>query len=216
MGEELIDGSSRSSRSTPSTGGRRAGGLRQADRLPRAPGPPLRRAVGAPPHARLAAVEQVGAWLGRPRARIRAGDDRARRLPPRQRPSSPRRRPPGSSRCSTGRWRRSATRSPTSATSPPVGARDDPSLGMFELSPVTREEGFLSRAELVARYEERSGRADDGPALVPDARALEGGDLHGGQLPARRHGRDRRPVPQGLRESVVELAERAREIALAA
>ncbi len=37
--------------------------------------------------------------------------------------------------------------------------RDDPPLGMFELTGVTREPGFLSRAELVARYEERSGRS---------------------------------------------------------
>jgi aminoglycoside phosphotransferase (APT) family kinase protein len=37
--------------------------------------------------------------------------------------------------------------------------RDDPSLGKFELSSVTRDEGFLTRAELVARYEERSGRS---------------------------------------------------------
>jgi aminoglycoside phosphotransferase (APT) family kinase protein len=37
--------------------------------------------------------------------------------------------------------------------------RDDPSLGMFELSGVTREEGFPLRDELIARYEERSGRS---------------------------------------------------------
>src|SRR4051812_1659650 len=37
--------------------------------------------------------------------------------------------------------------------------RDDPPLGMFELSAVTREPGFPRRAELVARYEERSGRS---------------------------------------------------------
>jgi len=36
---------------------------------------------------------------------------------------------------------------------------DDPPPGMFELSPITRERGFPTRAELVARYEERSGRA---------------------------------------------------------
>lgn len=35
---------------------------------------------------------------------------------------------------------------------------DDPPLRMFELSAVTREPGFPSREELVARYEERSGR----------------------------------------------------------
>jgi aminoglycoside phosphotransferase (APT) family kinase protein len=38
-------------------------------------------------------------------------------------------------------------------------SRDDPSLGMFELSGVTREEGFPTRAELIARYEDRSGRS---------------------------------------------------------
>ncbi len=37
--------------------------------------------------------------------------------------------------------------------------RDDPPLGMFELSSVTRGEGFMTRDELVARYEQRSGRA---------------------------------------------------------
>jgi aminoglycoside phosphotransferase (APT) family kinase protein len=37
--------------------------------------------------------------------------------------------------------------------------RDDPPLGMFELGSVTRAEGFPLRAELVARYEERSGRS---------------------------------------------------------
>ena len=36
--------------------------------------------------------------------------------------------------------------------------RDDPPAGMFELTGVTREPGFLTREEIVARYEERSGR----------------------------------------------------------
>ena len=36
--------------------------------------------------------------------------------------------------------------------------RDDPPAGMFEMSSVTREPGFPSRGDLVARYEERSGR----------------------------------------------------------
>jgi aminoglycoside phosphotransferase (APT) family kinase protein len=35
---------------------------------------------------------------------------------------------------------------------------DDPPLGQFELGRVTRAEGFPTRAELVAGYEERSGR----------------------------------------------------------
>jgi aminoglycoside phosphotransferase (APT) family kinase protein len=37
--------------------------------------------------------------------------------------------------------------------------RDDPQVGKFELSGVTRDEGWPTRAELVARYEERSGRS---------------------------------------------------------
>ncbi len=36
---------------------------------------------------------------------------------------------------------------------------DDPAGGLFELNTVTRAQGFPARAELVARYEERSGRA---------------------------------------------------------
>ena len=37
--------------------------------------------------------------------------------------------------------------------------RGDAEPGMFEPSPVTRQEGFPTRAELIARYEERSGRS---------------------------------------------------------
>ena len=37
-------------------------------------------------------------------------------------------------------------------------SRDDPPAGIFERHAVTRAAGFPSRAELVARYEERSGR----------------------------------------------------------
>ena len=36
--------------------------------------------------------------------------------------------------------------------------RDDPPLGVYELNAVTRQPGFPSREELIARYEERSGR----------------------------------------------------------
>jgi aminoglycoside phosphotransferase (APT) family kinase protein len=37
--------------------------------------------------------------------------------------------------------------------------RDDPQVGKFELSSVTRDEGWPTRAELVARYEDVSGRS---------------------------------------------------------
>ena len=55
-------------------------------------------------------------------------------------------------------WPRSATRSPTWATSPSRGPRraipEDTSFG--SLSAATRREGFPTREELMARYEERS------------------------------------------------------------
>ena len=38
-------------------------------------------------------------------------------------------------------------------------ARDDPPAGIFEQHAITRAAGFPSRAQLVARYEERSGRS---------------------------------------------------------
>jgi aminoglycoside phosphotransferase (APT) family kinase protein len=37
--------------------------------------------------------------------------------------------------------------------------REDPEPGMFEPSPVTRQEGFLTRHELIARYEEHARRS---------------------------------------------------------
>ena len=37
--------------------------------------------------------------------------------------------------------------------------RGDPPAAVLDLSPVTREQGFPARAELIARYEERSGRS---------------------------------------------------------
>jgi aminoglycoside phosphotransferase (APT) family kinase protein len=36
---------------------------------------------------------------------------------------------------------------------------DDPNLGMYELQAVTRKEGFPTRAEMIALYEQRSGRS---------------------------------------------------------
>ena len=124
----------------------------------------VRRFLGLWEHNRtreIPAVERVGDWLREQPARVARGDDRPRRLPPGQRDVRRRRARRASSRSSTGRWRRSATRWPTSATSARCGSSaDDPPLGMFELSARhARAEGFPTRAELVARYEERSGRS---------------------------------------------------------
>ena len=96
--------------------GLRAGGLRQADRLPGAPAPPLRRPVGAQQDARAAALDERRRRGSRPTcpspARRRSSTATTGSATRCSRPARPR----GWSRSSTGSWRRSATRSPTSAT----------------------------------------------------------------------------------------------------
>ena len=189
----------------------RAGGLRPAGRLPRAPARPLRRAVGAQPHARLPAVERVGALARGTVPDVAAGDDRARRLPARQRDVRARAAAAAWSRSSTGRCRRSATRSPTSATCARSGSqRDDPPAGVFEQHAFTRAPGWPTREELRRALRGALGPRDGATPLVPGARALEDHRLHGGQLPARAGGLGRRSVPDAFGEAIAGLAERAR------
>ena len=69
----------------------RAGGLRQADGLPRPPAAALRRPVGAQQDARAADAGPRHRVAGRAPARVRRRDHRPRRLPPRQRDVRPRR-----------------------------------------------------------------------------------------------------------------------------
>ena len=139
---------------------RRAGGLRPARRLPGAPAGPLRRAVGAQPHARAARDGAGGRLAGGAPPGVAAGDDRPRRLPPRQphvRAGAP---AAAWSRCSTGRCRRSATRSPTSATCARSGSSATTRPPASSSSTRSRAgHGWPAREELVARYEERSGRS---------------------------------------------------------
>jgi aminoglycoside phosphotransferase (APT) family kinase protein len=83
----------------------------------------------------------------------------------------------------------------------------------FELAPVTRLPGFPPRAELVARYEELSGRA------VPDVRwyvvlALWKATVFmEGNYRRALEGRTDDPYLRGFGDGVVELAARARELA---
>jgi hypothetical protein len=66
---------------------------------------------------------------------------------------------------------------------------DDPeNLFTRTLSQVTARDGFPSRDELVAQYEERTRALDVRPALVPGSRAVEVGGLPRGQLQALRPG----------------------------
>ena len=69
-------------------------------------------------------------------------------------------------------------------------------VGKFNLNNVTLRPGFPTRAELTARYEERSGRSVQALDWYVDAGAVEGGRVHGGQLQARVGRVHRRPVPE--------------------
>jgi aminoglycoside phosphotransferase (APT) family kinase protein len=90
--------------------------------------------------------------------------------------------------------------------------RDDPHRGMFELSSVTRADGFPTREELVARYEASSGRT------VTDIRWYRALALW--KVAIFMEGNYRRalagstddPWLRGFGDGVVELAERAREL----
>ena len=95
-------------------------------------------------------------------------------------------------------------------------ARDDPSLGMFELSPVTRGEGFLSRAELGARYEERSGRTMTDMRWYQTLALWKAAIFMEGNYRRAVTGATDDPYLKGFGRSVVDLAERARDVALAA
>ena len=77
--------------------------------------------------------------------------------------------------------------------------RDDPSLGMFELGGITREEGFPTRAELVARYEERSGRSMTDIRWYQTLALWKSIVFMEGNYKRAVVRRDRRPVSQGLR-----------------
>ena len=157
----------------------------------------------------LPLVAELGAWLGAALPVVRRGLRRARRLPARQRDA----RPGGAracSRCSTGSSRRWATRSPTSATSSPPGATRTRAPTVLDLSPVTRSDGFPSRAELVGALRRAQRARRRRARVVRGARALEGGGVLRGPLrplPARRDGRplDGEPRARACRACCVPL-----------
>ncbi len=91
---------------------------------------------------------------------------------------------------------------------------DDPSLGMFDLSPVTREEGFLSRRELVAAYEDRSGRPVTDLRWYQTLALWKAAIFMEGNYRRAVTGLSDDPYLKGFGAAVEELAERAREIAL--
>ncbi len=93
--------------------------------------------------------------------------------------------------------------------------RDDPPSAM-DLSPVTREEGFPTRDELIARYEERSGRAMTDIRWYQTLAVWKAVVFMEGNYKRAVTGATDDPYLQSFGEGVVWLAERAEAIALGA
>jgi aminoglycoside phosphotransferase (APT) family kinase protein len=94
--------------------------------------------------------------------------------------------------------------------------RDDPDLGMFELSAVTRQEGFPRRAELVARYEERSGRSMTDIRWYQTLALWKSVVFMEGNYKRAVSGATDDPFLKTFGDGVVQLAERAEQIAFGA
>jgi len=93
--------------------------------------------------------------------------------------------------------------------------RDDPPLGMFELSGVTRGEGFPTREELVARYESAGGRRVGDIRWYRVLALWKAAIFMEGNLRRALAGSSDDPWARGFGDGVVQLAERARELTLA-
>jgi aminoglycoside phosphotransferase (APT) family kinase protein len=94
--------------------------------------------------------------------------------------------------------------------------RDDPPLGRFELSSVTRREGFPTRAELVARYESRSGRVVTDVRWYRTLALWKSIVFMEGNYKRALAGSTDDPYLKSFGEGVIELAQRAEEMAFGA
>jgi aminoglycoside phosphotransferase (APT) family kinase protein len=92
--------------------------------------------------------------------------------------------------------------------------RDDPPLGMFELSGTTRLPGFPTRAELIARYEAASGRSVTDIDWYRALALWKATIFMEGNYRRALAGTTDDPWLHGFGEGVVELAERARSLTL--
>ncbi|MEP6953284.1 MAG: phosphotransferase family protein [Solirubrobacteraceae bacterium] len=90
--------------------------------------------------------------------------------------------------------------------------RSDPPLGMFELSKVTREDGFPGRDDLVARYEEKSGRSMTDIRWYRTLALWKSIVFMEGNYKRATSGSTDDPYLKGFGEGVVELARRASEM----
>ena len=90
--------------------------------------------------------------------------------------------------------------------------RDDPPPGMFELSRVTRDEGFPTRDELVARYERGSGRSMTDVRWYRTLALWKAVGFMEGNYRRALAGSTDDPWLHGFGEGVVALAERAEQM----
>jgi aminoglycoside phosphotransferase (APT) family kinase protein len=91
--------------------------------------------------------------------------------------------------------------------------RNDPTGNMFELSGVTREEGFPLREELIARYEERSGRSMTDIRWYRTLALWKSIVFMEGNFKRALHGSTDDPYLKGFGEGVIQLANRAEALA---
>jgi aminoglycoside phosphotransferase (APT) family kinase protein len=90
--------------------------------------------------------------------------------------------------------------------------RDDPSLGKFEMSSVTRAEGWPTRAELLARYEERSGRSMTDIRWYRTLALWKSIVFMEGNVKRASSGMSDDPYLKAFGDGVIQLAERAEEL----
>lgn len=90
--------------------------------------------------------------------------------------------------------------------------REDPPLGKFELTSVTREQGWPLRAELVARYEQLSGRSMSDIRWYQTLALWKSVVFMEGNFRRASSGQSDDPYVASFGDGVVELAERALEL----
>jgi aminoglycoside phosphotransferase (APT) family kinase protein len=90
---------------------------------------------------------------------------------------------------------------------------DDPPVGRFELGRVSRGEGFPTRAQLIARYEERSGRAVTDLRWYTTLALWKSVVFMEGNYRRAIEGRTDDPYLKSFGEGVGELAQRAEAVA---
>jgi aminoglycoside phosphotransferase (APT) family kinase protein len=89
---------------------------------------------------------------------------------------------------------------------------DDPPAGVYELSGVTRDAGWPRRAELLARYEERSGRSMTDIRWYRTLALWKSLIIIEGNYKRASTGQSDDVFNAGLADGVIELAERAEEL----